>query len=194
MQVVLLTNDNQSKEYLTEIFLGKVDFCITSYIDVLFSKYSDCDIVITDDLEHTKTLCDKGKKVLAIAKNPDFVKSLEFLKLGAKGFANTRMQEIHYKDAISCIQNGGIWVLPEIVLGMVKVVNLNYKDTENQAFNLLSEREKIVAGYIKDGLSNAQIADKLGLSVRTIKAESSSIYQKFGVKNRVALVMALKDL
>lgn len=195
MSIVLLTSDKHTKKYLEEeIFYNISEFYYTSYVDVVISKYTKNSIIITDSLKDSKILASNGFKVLAIAKNPDFLTSQDFLKSGARGFANTRMQKVHYIDAINCIKNGGIWVLPEIVLSMIKLINVGYDYVNEGALNTLSEREKIVARHIKDGLSNAEIAELLGLSIRTIKTDCSNIYQKLGVKNRVALVMVLKNL
>lgn len=50
-------------------------------------------------------------------------------------------------------------------------------------FDSLTAREGEIIGHIADGLLNAQIAKRLGLSVRTIEAHRASAYRKLGVKS-----------
>ena len=50
----------------------------------------------------------------------------------------------------------------------------------------LTPRERQVCDRIKEGLSNKQIAAKLGIGVYTINDHASSIFSKLGVPNRAA--------
>ncbi len=65
--------------------------------------------------------------------------------------------------------------------------------------NRLTEREFNVISLVVDGLTNSQIAEKLHISVHTVKAHLEAIYDKFGVSNRVqaaikAIVLELVDI
>ena len=55
--------------------------------------------------------------------------------------------------------------------------------------NILTEREQNVLFYVSQGFINSEIAEKLHISVHTVKAHLEAIYDKFGVKNRVQAVM-----
>ena len=48
----------------------------------------------------------------------------------------------------------------------------------------LSDREREVLGLVADGLANKQIARRLGISERTVKAHLTSIFQRIGVTDR----------
>lgn len=50
----------------------------------------------------------------------------------------------------------------------------------------LTPRERQVAGYVLNGSSNKVIAIELGISLRTVEAHRSRIFQKFGVRHAVA--------
>ncbi len=56
--------------------------------------------------------------------------------------------------------------------------------------SLLSQREQQIVDYASQGLTNKEIADKLGLSVRTVKREMSIILQKLQVRSRLAAAVA----
>ena len=58
----------------------------------------------------------------------------------------------------------------------------------------LSEREIEVLRLIGDGLSNAEIAQKLYLSPNTLKAHTQNIYSKLDVHSRMQAVNRAKEL
>lgn len=193
MQIIINVEDKELRTYLEEI-LNDFNVYSTNYLDVIIAKYKDANVIICDNIDSIKELSKYNFKCLAISKNPNFIESQAFLNGNAKGYANARMQKIHFIDAINCISNGGIWLLPDIINNMISLINQSYKQDNNDLYELLTDREKVVANYIKDGLNNAQIANILQLSERTIKAITSTIYQKVGVKNRIQFVMALKNI
>ena len=49
----------------------------------------------------------------------------------------------------------------------------------------LTDRESELIQYLSMGYSNREIANKLSVSVHTIKAHLESIYEKIEVRNRV---------
>lgn len=61
------------------------------------------------------------------------------------------------------------------------------------ALDHLTRREGDVLRLVAEGLSDAEIAEALFLSVRTVNAHLQSIYSKFGVKSRTAAVRHAKE-
>jgi DNA-binding NarL/FixJ family response regulator len=60
-------------------------------------------------------------------------------------------------------------------------------------FPELTDREREVALAVGRGLSNAEIAAELYLSVPTVKAHVSRLFDKLGVTNRVQIAMCVHD-
>lgn len=58
----------------------------------------------------------------------------------------------------------------------------------------LSERELEVLCLIADGLSNAEIAQRLCISLSTVKGHTSNIFGKLGVKNRAQAITRARSL
>jgi LuxR family maltose regulon positive regulatory protein len=58
----------------------------------------------------------------------------------------------------------------------------------------LSERELEVLRLFAEGLSNQEIAEKLIISLGTVKAHSSNIYRKLDVRNRAQAVIAGREM
>ncbi len=58
----------------------------------------------------------------------------------------------------------------------------------------ISKREKEVLDLIASGLSNQEIADKLFVSLNTVKTHSSNLFQKLSVNRRTQAIQRAKEL
>jgi len=58
----------------------------------------------------------------------------------------------------------------------------------------LSERELEVLQYIAEGLTNREIADRLYISLNTVKVHARNIYGKVNVNNRTQAVARAREL
>ena len=61
-------------------------------------------------------------------------------------------------------------------------------DAATDPLHALTRREREVALFVADGLTNIQIADRLVISRRTVEEHVSKILRKLGVRSRVAVV------
>ena len=97
------------------------------------------------------------------------------------------------EESILLIKEGGSPITPIIAN---KIINFfKSKDSEsckNQLDNLNS-REINVLNYISEGLLNKEIADKLFLSIDTIKKITQNIYEKLQVRNRSEAIKKYLD-
>ena len=65
---------------------------------------------------------------------------------------------------------------------------------ETGMVGLLSEREIEVLQLIAEGLTNQEVANRLYLSLHTVKVHARNIYGKLGVKNRTQAVAKARTL
>ena len=56
----------------------------------------------------------------------------------------------------------------------------------------LTKRETQVAQAVADGCSNREIAERLNISERTVKARLTSVFQKLDVRDRVQLALLMR--
>jgi pimeloyl-ACP methyl ester carboxylesterase/DNA-binding CsgD family transcriptional regulator len=64
---------------------------------------------------------------------------------------------------------------------------------EDAAFRSLTARERGVLGLITEGLSNAEIAERLSLSEKTVRNHTSNIFDKLGVWTRAQAMVFARD-
>jgi DNA-binding NarL/FixJ family response regulator len=86
---------------------------------------------------------------------------------------------------------------PTVVRSLIDhVVRAGIHEHSRQARDrlaVLAEREREVAVAVADGLSNAEIAARLYMSVGTVKAHVSSILTKLELANRIQLAILAHD-
>jgi LuxR family maltose regulon positive regulatory protein len=73
-------------------------------------------------------------------------------------------------------------------------VKTHTKSTLNLPIEKLSERECEVLHLLAEGLSNNQIAERLYLTVRTVKFHTGNIYRKLGVTRRTEAIAQARTL
>lgn len=62
-----------------------------------------------------------------------------------------------------------------------------------EPFSELSHREQQVVTLVCDGLSNKEIATRLGVTEGTVKGHLHAIYEHLDVQSRIELMIALQD-
>ncbi len=60
-------------------------------------------------------------------------------------------------------------------------------------FLSLTSREQEILVCLAEGLSNEEIANKLYISIKTVKNHVSSVYRKSGIRERTKLVLAARE-
>ena len=109
------------------------------------------------------------------------------LKGGAIGYLMKNVSARELAAAISAAKDGKITLSPEAAQALV------HASQQAQETETLTEREREVLKLMVEGLNNAEIAERLVVSLSTVKYHISNILMKLGVDNRVAAVtMALQ--
>lgn len=133
--------------------------------------------------------------ILILTAYSDIRYILGLLDAGACGYLlkNARSNEI--VEAIRSVQSGDSVLGPEITHKLLqRVVGLEKGTAEGQASELLSPREVEVLRLAAKGMSNKDIASQLFLSLRTVKAHLTNIFNKMGCSCRTdAIVKGLRD-
>jgi len=104
------------------------------------------------------------------------------LKAGAVGYLMKNVTARELAAAIKAAKDGKMTLSPEAAQALVRA-NQQAEETET-----LTEREVEVLKLMVEGLNNAEIAERLVISLSTVKYHISNILMKLGVDNRVAAV------
>lgn len=110
------------------------------------------------------------------------------LQSGARGYLLKDSSRENLIDAIQAAAKGETLLKPEILARVLSSKTLVKKETTSQTDSVLTERELEILQLASLGERNKEIAYKLGITERTVKAHLQSIYQKFGVDSRAAAV------
>jgi len=110
---------------------------------------------------------------------------LRGIRAGAKGFLLKDTDRATLFDTIRAAARGETLLKPEIMSRLLDVAAA--PATPASPFNL-SEREREVLAAVALGERSKEIAVKLYITERTVKAHLASIYQKMGVDSRAGAI------
>lgn len=110
------------------------------------------------------------------------------LQAGARGYLLKDSSRENLLDAIHAAARGETLLKPEILARVLTPQSAPKPASSTQAESTLTERELEVLQLAAKGERNKEMAYKLGITERTVKAHLQSIYQKFGVDSRAAAV------
>lgn len=115
---------------------------------------------------------------------------LEAFRAGARGIFSRSDSVDALCKCVCCVFGGQIWANAEQMSYAVEAIAAApvVRATDANGFNLLSERELQVVQSLSEGLTNREIAEKMGLSQHTIKNYLFRIFEKLGVSSRIELL------
>jgi len=115
---------------------------------------------------------------------------LEAFRAGARGvFCKQESAEILSK-CVRRVHEGQIWANSEQMAALVQALASSHhvRAVDARGTNLLSKREMEIVRMVAEGLTNREIAGRLGLSPHTVKNCLFRVFDKLGVSNRVELL------
>jgi DNA-binding NarL/FixJ family response regulator len=119
------------------------------------------------------------------------------LEAGAAGFLLKDTAPADIVDAVRRVAAGEPMLSPAVVATLIEHVKSRREPGRSararERLTRLTEREREIAGAVARGLSNAQIASELYLSVPTVKAHVGRIFTKLEVDNRVQVAICVLD-
>lgn len=110
------------------------------------------------------------------------------LQAGARGYLLKDTSRENLLDTIQAAARGETLLKPEILARVLSANTTPRPVATSRTDSQLTERELEVLQAAARGERNKEIAYKLGITERTVKAHLASIYQKFNVDSRAAAV------
>ncbi len=102
--------------------------------------------------------------------------------------------EIYISIIATFFTGVGVWAGLKLTRKKVVLTNPNFQLNDKDLERLgISKREYEVLQHIAQGLSNREIAEKLFVSLNTIKSHSSNLFMKLNARNRTQAVLRAKE-
>jgi len=156
----------------------------------------DPDVVVMDiampglgGIEATIELKKLGRraKVLILSQYEDREYVRRLLKIGVSGYILKKSAGAELVNAIRAVHRGGLVLDPEVA----RVAMEEGSSTApggSDPYETLTDREKQVLKLVAEGGSNKEVAETLGISVKTAMSHREKVMEKLGVHNRTELV------
>lgn len=191
----------QSLVYLISSFSEySVDWACPSVEEAL-EKYTETDVMLLDinlpgmsGLEAIPLFKQKfrGQKIIMLTILEDDYHILEAIKNGADGYILKKSSPNKILDAIQQVYEGGAALTPMVARQVMAF--LKPEAARPGSPSVLTAREKEILFLITQGMTNEIMADKLFISVQTVRNHIKNIYDKLQVHTRAQVVVkAFRD-
>jgi DNA-binding NarL/FixJ family response regulator len=131
-------------------------------------------------------------RVLVLTASDEQNEHVRALMLGAKGVVLKDSARQTLMEAIRTVCRGGFWIDPRMrrsVIGEAAQGEAGGDGRGARGSIGLTDRELEIVRLVASGQKNKEVSTALAISERTVKAHLQNIFQKLGVRDRVALVM-----
>ncbi|WP_327215751.1 response regulator transcription factor [[Kitasatospora] papulosa] len=123
------------------------------------------------------------------------------LRVGALGFVLKDTPPSRILDAVRTVADGNPVLSPAATARVIAAATGpdsahargRHREAARRRLSVLTERERETARAIADGLGNPQIAERLRITVATVKAHTGSLFAKLAVENRVQIALLVRD-
>ncbi|MFD3585849.1 response regulator [Streptomyces sp. NPDC058683] len=123
------------------------------------------------------------------------------LRAGALGFVLKDTPPARILDAVRTVADGNPVLSPAATARVIAAATgprssearRSSREAARQQLSALSERELDTARAIADGLGNPAIAERLHISIATVKAHTGNLFAKLAVENRVQIALLVRD-
>jgi two-component system, NarL family, nitrate/nitrite response regulator NarL len=141
-----------------------------------------------------------SSKIILLTSAPDDGEAIDALKAGAKGYCNKDVDPALLLKAVEVVEKGEIWVGRKIIPNLLEELTSITERQERYSalpaaadFDGLTPRERQIAQFVGDGFSNKEIASRLNISDRTVKAHLTSIFRKLKTFDRLRLALLVAN-
>lgn len=127
-------------------------------------------------------------KILALTMHENREYILEMSQLGARGYVLKDSPPSELLRAIEAVHAGEFFFSPRASQHLLKAYLRNEQESVNASTMDLSQREKDVLRLIAEGLKTREIANRLGVTDRTIETYRRRLMTKLGVHSVAGLI------
>jgi DNA-binding NarL/FixJ family response regulator len=123
-------------------------------------------------------------RVIILSMYSNHIHVMRGLQAGAMGYVVKKSAAKEVVEAIRAVYNGGRYLSKELVDPVIEQISHGAQSPLGR----LSSRERQVLQMLAEGSSNAQIADKLSLSQKTVETYRARLMEKLDIHDFASLV------
>lgn len=128
--------------------------------------------------------------ILALTIHEDERYFFQMLDAGAAGYLPKRAAPTDLVTAIRTVHEGHVYLYPSLATALVGdyLQRAESGGDEQQSYDELTPRQRQVLTLIAEGLSNAEIGDRLEISAKTVARHRENIMARLNLHSRTELV------
>jgi DNA-binding NarL/FixJ family response regulator len=171
---------------------------ITDVRRILRDKAPDMlmlEIAIPEGLEAAEEAIKNGVRCVVLTALDDVLSISTALAAGVSGYILKGVSGLDLIKALKAVHAGQRYATPELAFRLLELGGANALEAkgDSKRNGAFSRREQQLLEHITKGLTNDEIAEKLGLSRGTIKYYLSQLFKKMRVKNRLQAIIAARN-
>ena len=131
---------------------------------------------------------DPGIRVIALTTYDDEQSVVQALRAGARGYLTKDAGAEQIRQALEAVVRGEAAIDPAVQHHLVDALATGAPATAGELPDGLTPRQAEVLSLIADGLTNAEIADRLVVSEAIVKSHINHLFPKIGARDRAQAV------
>ena len=141
-----------------------------------------------------------GRPLILLADEPSQDDAMAALAAGALGYCNGHAAADVLRQVARVVENGGIWVGQGLMRRLLAATARGLAASPAREADAASWRERLTAReqeaavLLAQGASNKEIARKMAITERTVKAHVGAMLEKLGARDRLQLSLILNGL
>jgi DNA-binding NarL/FixJ family response regulator len=135
-------------------------------------------------------------KIIVLTEAPDEREGIAILKAGARGYCHRDIDIALLEKATHVVLKGEIWVgrklIPHLLEELTVLTEQRRRDApgrSDERLERVTPRERQIVDLLSAGASNKEIAKRLNVTERTVKAHLTAIFRKLGLSGRLQLAL-----
>ena len=202
MTTIVVADDHKIvREGLVKLLEARPDFTVVGEasdgeeaVQMVLEKQPD--VVIMDiwmprlsGIDATRRIGKKGcqAKILVLSMHESRTYVEEVLRAGASGYIVKNSASSDLLQAIDAVNSGASYLSPAITQQVVDAI-ARPGDSSPSGVAMLTDREREVLQLIAEGLSSKEIANMLGVSLKTVDSHRSNLMEKLDIHKVSGLV------
>jgi two-component system nitrate/nitrite response regulator NarL len=135
-------------------------------------------------------------KIVLLTSRPDEKEGIAALKAGVRGYCDREIAPVLLGKALDVVQKGEIWVgrklIPHLLEELTALTEQQQKESPaelDSRLDRITPREREIVHLLSAGASNKEIAKRLTVTERTVKAHLTAVFRKLGISGRLQLAL-----